>query len=595
MAHISSDEVLENVRKASVYYQEIMLQLMQNSSMQIPTSFYDNEKSQEIASKVVEQFFEHPEKFTHINLTYIKELQNLIADSVAKFTGGKSEDPKGQEPFFDKRFKDPAWGQSIYFDFIRKYYMLSADWMKNTVRQYDLDIDGKRFLEFTANQFIDALSPSNFLFSNPEVIRESLESGMSNIAKGMQNFLDDIKKSGGLINISTTDKSSFHIGKNLATTKGKVVFQNELIQLICYKPKEKTHAMPLFILPPWINKYYILDLSENNSMIKFLVDNNFQVFLVSWINPSKKLAHKKFEDYLQEGVIQPLEFIKTLGFDKVNALGYCIGGTLLSIALSYYKSLRHPEHKDRPAARDNNIINSATFLTTLVDFANPGEIGALINKSTIDYIEKQVTEAGYLDGKYLSNSFSLIRANDLVWSYFVNNYLLGKSPAAFDILYWNSDGTNLPATMYIYYLKNMYIDNLLKNPDALEMLGVKINMTNVDVPSFSLAAKSDHIALWQSVYDGVKLFRGDRTFCLTDAGHVAGVVNPPISKKYSHRLSNKIENNSNDWFSNATLHEGSWWNSWREWLVARSGKLQKSMNYKALPMIEEAPGSYVRG
>lgn len=583
MSHISSDEVIENIRKAGVYYQEIMMQLMKNQSMQVPiTEFYDSDKSQEIATKVVEQFFEHPEKFTDINLTYVEELQKLITESVEKFTGKQPEELKEEDTISDRRFKDPAWQQSIYFDFIRKYYMISAQWMKSTVRRYDLDIDGKRFLEFTAGQFIDALSPSNFVFSNPEVIRESLESGMSNIARGMKNFLLDIKKSSGLINIQTTDKSFFHIGKNIAATKGKVIFQNDLMQLICYQPKEKTYEIPLFILPPWINKYYILDLSANNSMIKWLVDSGFQVFLVSWVNPDKKLAHKKFEGYLLEGVIEPLNYIKKLGFNKVNALGYCIGGTLLAIALAYFKS------------KKNNIIHSASFLTTLIDFANPGEIGALINKSTIGYIENKVSEVGYLDGKYLSNSFSLIRANDLVWSYFVHNYLLGKSPNAFDILYWNSDGTNLPAAMYIYYLKNMYIDNLLRKPDALEMLGVKINISSINLPTFFLAAKADHIALWQAVYDSAKLLKGDLTFCLTDAGHVAGVVNPADNMKYSHIMSNKISDNYEDWQKNAVTHKGSWWNSWRKWLVTRSGKMTKSINYKALPMIEAAPGSYVR-
>ena len=582
MSSISGDAVIENIRKASLYYQEIMMQLMQNQSTQFPSDFYDNDKSQEIATKLFEQLFEHPEKFTDINLEYMHNLQKLVTNSVAKFTGKKSEDSQNDDSFSDKRFKDPAWQQSIYFDFIRKYYMISSEWMKKTVGQYELDIDAKRFLEFTSSQFIDALSPSNFIFSNPEVIRESLDSGMSNIAKGMENFLLDIKKSGGLLNISTTDTSSFQIGKNLAITKGKVIFQNDLVQLICYEPKKKTHAIPIFVIPPWINKYYIMDLSEKNSLIKWLVDNNFQIFLVSWVNPTKELAHKDFENYLQEGVIEPLEYIRKLGFEKVNAVGYCIGGTLLAIALSYYKSKNDP------------IINSASFFTTLVDFSSPGEIGALINKSTIDYIENKVSEVGYLDGKYLSNSFSLIRANDLVWSYFVNNYLLGKSPAAFDILYWNSDATNLPAKMYIYYLKNMYINNLLKTPGALEMLGVKINLADVDIPSFSLAAKGDHIALWQSVYDGVKLFKGQRTFCLTEAGHVAGVVNPATSNKYSHMVSTDILDNHDKWLETATIHNGSWWNSWHKWLSANSEELTKSINYNSMSMIEVAPGSYVK-
>jgi polyhydroxyalkanoate synthase len=459
--------------------------------------------------------------------------------------------------------------------------MISANWTKNTVKQYELDSDSKRFLEFTSNQFIDALSPSNFVFSNPEVIRESLDTGMSNITKGMENFLMDLKKSDGLINISTTDKSYFKVGKNLATTKGKVIFQNDLIQLICYKPKKMTHAIPIFIIPPWINKYYIMDLSEKNSLIKWLVDNNFQVFLVSWVNPTKDLSHKDFEHYLQEGVIEPLEYIKTLGFHKVNTVGYCIGGTLLAIAISYYKS------------NNNTIINSASFFTTLLDFSNPGELGALINKSTIDYIENKVSEVGYLDKNYLTNSFSLIRANDLVWSYFVNNYLLGKSPAAFDILYWNSDSTNLPAKMYIYYLKNMYIDNLLKIPNNIQMLGTKINLADIDIPTFSLAAKADHIALWQSVYDGIKLFKGNKTFCLTEAGHVTGVINPATSYKYQHMISTNIVENPNEWLESVKIQKDSWWNSWNKWLCNNSKELTKSINYNSINMIENAPGSYV--
>jgi len=581
MSNISSDKIIENIKKASIYYQEIIMHLTQNQSANFSSIFYENNKSQEIATKLFEQFFEHPEKFTEINLEYIHNLQQLITNSVAKFTGKQTEDSQNDKPPFDKRFKDPAWQQSVYFDFIRKYYMISANWTKNTVKQYELDSDSKRFLEFTSNQFMDALSPSNFIFSNPEVIRESLDTGMSNITKGMENFLMDIKKSDGFINISTTDKSYFKVGKNLATTKGKVIFQNDLIQLICYKPKKMTHAIPIFIIPPWINKYYIMDLSEKNSLIKWLVDNNFQVFLVSWVNPTKDLAHKDFEHYLQEGIIEPLEYIKTLGFNKVNTVGYCIGGTLLAIAISYYKS------------NNNTIINSASFFTTLLDFSNPGEIGVLINKSTIDYIKNKVSEVGYLDKNYLTNSFSLIRANDLVWSYFVNNYLLGKSPAAFDILYWNSDSTNLPAKMYIYYLKNMYIDNLLKIPNKLKMLGTKINLADIDIPTFSLAAKADHIALWQSVYDGIKLFKGNKTFCLTEAGHVTGVINPATSYKYPHMIGTNIVENPNEWLEGAKIQKDSWWNSWNKWLCNNSKELIKSINYNSINMIENAPGSYV--
>eukprot|EP00899_Mesostigma_viride_P016925 jgi/Mesvir1/25233/Mv20301-RA.1 len=390
-----------SLSEKSVRKMEIIMQLAQNKSLPpMPSDLYDADKSTEIASKLFEQIFEHPEKFTDINLEYIHNLQKLIADSVAKFTGKKSDDQQDLS-FTDKRFRDPAWQQSIYFAFIKKYYMISADWIKKTVGQYELDNDGKRFLEFITSQFIDALSPSNFAFSNPEVIRESLESGMSNIVKGMENFLLDIKKSGSLLTISTTDKSYFKIGKNLATTKGMVIFQNDLIQLICYAPKKKVHSIPIFILPPWINKYYILDLSEENSLIKWLVENNFQVFLVSWVNPTKELADKDFEDYLHQGVIEPLEHIQKLGFEKVNAAGYCIGGTLLAIALSYYK------------AHNSNIINSATFLTTLVDFSTPGGKQYKVAKNSIIKVEKIEGQLGskielnevLLVGEYSKPSF----------------------------------------------------------------------------------------------------------------------------------------------------------------------------------------------
>ncbi len=579
---ISHEEFLENFQKASIHYQEILQYILENKFTASPLKYTDNKRNQEMIAKMLEQFLEHPDKFTELNVEYVTNFQNLISDTVNKFIGREHEHHKDEEELRDRRFKDPAWQQSIYFDFIKHYYFITSDWMKKSVQQYDLDESGKRYAEFAAQQFIDAASPSNFAFSNPEVIRESLESGMENIVKGMENFLEDIKKPGGLFNISTTDRAYFKIGKDLAATKGKVIYQNDLMQLICYQPAQKVHSVPIFIIPPWINKYYILDLSEKNSLVKWLVDNNFQVFLVSWVNPKKKLADKDFEHYLKEGILEPYEQIKKLGYKKVNAVGYCIGGTLLASALSYLKE------------KKKDWINSATFLTTLIDFADPGEIGALISKSSLELVEKEVNSKGYLDGRYLSNSFSLIRANDLVWSFFVNNYLLGKAPSAFDILYWNSDSTNLPAKMYIYYLRNMYIDNKLIRPCALEMLGIKLDVSKIDVPSFSLAAKGDHIALWKSVYDGYKLLGGDKTFCLTDAGHIAGVVNPPDNRKYSYMLSNEIPKSAASWLKQTSSHKGSWWNPWKKWLISRSGKLENCMDYEKLDFIEPAPGSYVR-
>lgn len=581
MSKYTPEEILENIKQANVYYQQIVMHMMQNKSSDMAMSFIDKDKNAEIAKQIYNQFTKNPEKFAKINLDYVNQFQKLVIDSLGKFAGHKVEQEEGGQNYEDRRFKDPAWQQNAYFDFIRQFYQLNAKWAETNIKEMELDAERKNYVEFFAKQFIDALSPSNFVFSNPEVIRESLESGMKNIVSGMHNFLEDIKNQNGIFNISTTDKKKFRIGKNLAVTKGKVIYQNDLMQLICYEPKDKTYAVPLLIIPPWINKYYILDLSQNNSMVNWLVENNYQVFLISWVNPGKDLANKDFEDYMQEGIIEAFNQMQQLGYKKINAVGYCIGGTLLASTLSYLKSTK------------NEFINSASFLTTLVDFSQPGDIGAFINQGTLDIVKKEVTEKGYLDGKYISNSFGLIRANDLVWSFFVNNYLLGKSPAAFDILYWNAEPTNLPAKMYIYYIKNMYLENKMIKPEGITLSGQKIDITKIDLPTFSLAAKRDHIALWQGVYNGYRLFSGKRTFCLTDAGHVAGVVNPADNTKYSHHISDNIVDSFDEWLNQSELRNGSWWNSWNTWLQEQSGVLQKAINYRGIKELEPAPGRYV--
>ncbi len=603
----TSEEILNNLQKASSYYQEIMSYLMQhNNSADMILGTVSNEKNVRVAQIIYQQLATHPEKFTKISLDYIQKFQQLVSDSTHKFIGSesivntkKAEEDRvykqhqgsdstenntnqlDQKASKDKRFKDPAWKHNVFFDFVKKYYLLNSEWVAENLKQLELDSHQQDYVEFMSKQFIDALSPSNFLFSNPEVIRESLDSGMGNIAHGLQNFLEDLKQSTGPLNISTTDKSKFRVGKNLAATEGKVIYENELAQLICYKPQGRTHKTPVFIIPPWINKYYILDLSENNSFVKWLVDNNYQVYLVSWANPDEKLAHKDFEDYLQEGILDMIIYMQKLGIHKVNAVGYCIGGTLLACALSYLQG------------KKNQFINSATFLTTLIDFSKPGDISAFINEQTAEIIEKEVNSKGYLDGKYISNSFGLIRANDLIWSFFINNYLLGKTPAAFDILYWNSDSTNLPAKMYMFYLKNMYLKNQLMTKDGISLLGEKINIQDIEIDSFSLAAKGDHIALWDGVYLGYKLIGGHKTFCLTEAGHVAGIVNPATNKKYAHHISSDLNGSAQDWLINSELKQGSWWNSWEKWLNKKSGPLEDSIVYEKLDYIEKSPGGYV--
>ncbi len=578
--NISNDEIINNIKQICDKYQEIILCLMEGKGNMIPPSLIDMDKNRVLLSSLTEQFVKNPEKFWQSNIEYISKFQNLVTNSVEKFVD-KSTASLFSPDNKDRRFKDLAWENSAYFNFVQQFYLMSSQWLQENIEQYKLAPDLKQQLEFITQQFIDAFSPSNFPLGNPSVFTETLETGGKNLVQGLENLLNDIKNSGDILNIKTTDKKAFKLGKNIAITKGKVVFQNQLMQLLCYEPKEKSHSTPLLIIPSWINKYYILDLSEHNSMVSFLVENNFQVYMVSWVNPDENLAHKSFEDYLKEGILEPCEYIMKLGHKNINAVGYCIGGTLLAIAIAYLK------------ANKLNYINSASFLTTILDFKNPGEVGIFINESSISMIEQEMQSKGYLDGRYLSNSFSLLRANDLVWSFFVNNYLLGKTPMPFDLLYWNADPTNLPANMHSYYLRNMYLNNLLTKPNNISLLGTLIDLRKIDCNSFFLATNHDHIAPWRSVYAGLKLLKGQKTFCLASSGHVAGVINPPILSKYNYKTNEDLSLTSESWFINSKEHQGSWWLYWLNWLKINSDKLTKSINYNNLEFIENAPGSYV--
>ncbi|MFU7500565.1 MAG: alpha/beta fold hydrolase [Candidatus Tisiphia sp.] len=461
MDNISSDEIIKNIKKVSDKYQEIILCLMQGRGNMIPASLIDMDKNKVILSSLSEQFIKNPEKFWQLNIQYVEKFQNLVINSVEKFVG-KSTTPLFSPNSKDRRFKDLAWQDNAYFDFVKQFYLMSSEWLQDNIEQYELAPDLKQHLAFMTHQFINAFSPSNFAFGNPIVLSKILETGGQNLVQGLENFLADIRNSSDIFNIKTTDNNAFLLGKNIATTKGKIVFQNQLIQLICYEPKQKTRAIPLLIIPPCINKYYILDLSEHNSMVAFLVEHNFQVYMVSWVNPDETLADKSFEDYVKEGVLEACEYIMQFGYNHINAIGYCIGGTFLATAIAYLK------------ANNLNYINSVSFITALLDFKNPGEVSIFVNESSIAMIEQEMNSKGYFDGRYLSNSFSLLRANDLVWSFFVNNYLLGQTPIAFDLLYWNADPTNLPTNMYSYYLRNMYLNNLLKEPSNLSLFGTPV-------------------------------------------------------------------------------------------------------------------------
>ncbi len=572
-----------NIQQINDKYQQIFLHIFHNSSTFLQNAFFNADFSQQAWGDFHSKSLMNPEKMISLWMNYINRFQSLI-NNIGQRTQDKDVSPLYQESNKDKRFQDPTWNENILFDFLKQFYLMTSELWNNYIDEIGKETPYHAYLKFYLKQLIDAFCPSNFILTNPQILKETIVTNGNNIIQGLNNLLHDLQASPGFLNISLTDKSSFNLGENIATTKGKVVFQNKLMQLICYKPKEQIYSTPILIVPAWINKYYILDLSEDNSFVRWLVENNFQVYIISWVNPD--ISHKNivFDDYVTEGIVTACNFIKSAGFDNISAVGYCLGGTLLAITLAYFK------------ANKINIISRATFFTTLLDFQDPGEISIFINEPTINAIEHDMNKKGYFDGRYLSGTFSLLRDNELIWSYFVNNYLLGKTPPPFDILYWNSDSTNLPPEMHSFYLRNMYLKNSLKVPDALTIAGAKINLSNIDIPTFFLSANNDHIAPWGSVYNSMKLLGSqDKTFCLSKAGHVVGVVNPPNKPKYSYWTNNDISGTNQQWFKSAKVQEGSWWPYWLEWhkkyvsnLVATKG------SYEKMKEIEPAPGSYVK-
>jgi polyhydroxyalkanoate synthase len=448
-----------------------------------------------------------------------------------------------------------------------------------------LDAKTAQKVDFYTRQFVDAMAPSNFVMTNPEVLRLTAESRGENLVRGLENLLSDLERGDGRLQISMTDRSAFKVGENLAVTPGKVVFENALMQLIQYAPATETVARrPLLIVPPWINKYYILDLKPANSFVKWAVEQGHTVFMVSWVNPDATLAAKSFEDYMLEGPLAALDAIeRATGEREVNIIGYCLGGTLTACLLSWMQ------------AKGDDRIKSATFFTTLTDFAEPGELSVFIDEEQLAALESKMNEKGYLEGSAMATTFNMLRANDLIWSFVVNNYLKGQDPFPFDLLYWNSDSTRMPAAMHSYYLRNMYQKNLLREPGGLTMAGVPIDLGTIKTPSFFVSTREDHIAPWKATYAATQLFGGPVRFCLAGSGHIAGVVNPPTAVKYNHWTSTKTPKTPDAWLESATAVEGSWWPEWQKWVARHAGGKVPARVPGAggLPAIEDAPGRYV--
>ncbi|MDO9712404.1 PHA/PHB synthase family protein [Paracraurococcus lichenis] len=492
-----------------------------------------------------------------------------------------AEDPR------DRRFKDEAWRENEVFDFIKQSYLLSARFFQTVVSDVDgLDPKAAQKVDFYTRQFVDAMSPSNFLLTNPEVLRRTAETGGENLLKGLSHLLADLERGKGRLRIRMTDDSKFRVGENIAVTPGKVVHQNDLMQLIQYSPTTATVLKrPLLILPPWINKFYILDLRPRNSFIRWAVDQGHTVFVVSWVNPDEQLAQKGFDDYMQEGIYDALSAIeKATGEREINAIGYCLGGTLLATTLAHM------------AAKRDTRIKSATYFVTMTDFEEAGELGVFIDEEQLHCLEEQMQKRGYLEGREMATTFNMLRANDLIWSFVVNNYLLGQEPFPFDLLYWNDDSTRMPARMHSFYLRRMYQQNDLIKPGAIELLGQKIDLRKIKVPSYLISTREDHIAPWKSTYRATQIYRGPVRFVLAASGHIAGVVNPPDSGKYSHWVNEQLPPDPEAWFEGATELAGSWWPDWHRWVTA----LEKSQvparlpGYGKLKPIEDAPGSYVK-
>jgi polyhydroxyalkanoate synthase subunit PhaC len=487
-------------------------------------------------------------------------------------------------PKSDKRFNATEWTQNRIFDFIKQSYLLTV---QVTNQMYssadDIDPRTKAKAEFFTKQLLDALSPANFLATNPQALQATIDSKGDNLLHGLENLLADIEAG----RISMTDYSAFEVGRNVAITPGLVVFENRMFQLLQFNPTtDKVHETPILFFPPWINKYYILDLTTEKSMIKWLCDEGFTVFVVSWVNPGSDYRDTTLDDYMREGQLAAIEAVrKAAKVKSIHAVGYCISGTLLSATLSHLHAIG-----------EQSIIKTATFFTAQVDFSEAGDLCVFVDDSQLEQMEKLVAEKGYLDSSHMAQTFNMLRSNDLIWSYVVNNYLLGKDPFPFDLLYWNGDSTRMPAATHLYYLRNMYSDNALVKPNALTIGGSKVDLTKIKTPTFIQAGREDHIAPAKSVYKMTHHFSGPMTFCLAGSGHIAGVVNPPSMKKYQYWTNEKLPKKYDDFVAGATEHPGSWWPMWRDWLIPQSGKKVASRAPKGLDGFvgEAAPGSYVK-
>ncbi|CAK1779224.1 polyhydroxyalkanoate synthase subunit PhaC [Vibrio crassostreae] len=537
------------------------------------------------ASKIFEQAANQPAVLLQLQSQWWEQQLKIWQNAALM---GNTESVISEERS-DKRFIDEAWKNDPFYSFIKQSYLLFSKSYIDTINSIEgIDEKTKERVAFFSRQAINALSPSNFIATNPELMKLTLERNGENLLDGLEQLQADVEASADILKIRMTNNNAFRLGVDVANTEGDVVFQNELFELIQYYPKTpQVNATPLLIVPPFINKYYILDLREKNSMVRWLLEQGHSVFMMSWRNPSEAQKDQEFGDYVTEGVVKAVAAIEDItGKEQINAAGYCIGGTVLASTVAYYA-----------AKRMKKRIKTATFFTTLLDFSQPGEVGAYINETIINAIEKQNDAKGYMDGRSLSVTFSLLRENSLYWNYYIDNYLKGSSPMEFDLLYWNSDSTNVAAKCHNFLLRELYLENKLVQDKGVKVGGVWIDLNKIKIPSYFISAKEDHIALWQGTYRGALNTGGNKTFVLGESGHIAGIVNHPDKKKYGFWLNDNLDDSADEWLSNATHNEGSWWTHWDQWLQGfeTEEKIEPFNQGSELnPVIGKAPGNYVK-
>ncbi len=536
--------------------------------------------------QVAEYWLADPQRALELQSRLGKAYLDLWAHA-AKRLAGEKPPPVAEPDPRDKRFADPEWSSNQFFDFLKQAYLVSVQWADRMIKDSEgLDPLTAQKAEFYMRQIVNAVAPSNFVLTNPELLRATFASNAENLVRGMQMLAEDIAAGGGDLKIRQSDLSTFEVGRNLAFTPGKVIFENDLMQLIQYAPATKSVLKrPVLIVPPWINKYYVLDLTPDKSFIKWCVDQGLTVFLISWVNPDKRLANKGFEDYVREGPLKALDAIKqATGESKVHAIGYCVGGTLLAVTLAHM------------AARRDQRVMSATFFAAQVDFTYSGDLKVFAGEEQIASLERHMAERGYLEGRKMTNAFNLLRSNDLIWPYVINTYFKGKAPVPFDLLYWNSDATRMPAANHSFYLRNCYLQNKLSKGEMV-IGGKALDLKRIKLPVYNLATREDHIAPARSVLLGSKFFGGPVRFVLSGSGHVAGVVNPPNKKKYQYWTGPRPAGADLDkWLAKAKQHPGSWWNDWLAWLKRHDPAQVKARipGGGKLKPIEDAPGRYVK-